>query len=59
MIVTWLHSIPLSWRLAMATPLANGLTVEPRQPTPAPKSTVADETMVSYPARYMTEPRRA
>ena len=33
----WSTCMPMSVRAELAMPVAKGLTVEPRQPTPAPK----------------------
>ena len=51
--------MPAVFSVSMATPLANGFTVEPRQPTPAPSSTVPTATMVSKPAATMVSDNSA
>ncbi len=48
-IIPWLTSIP-SGSADTAAPTANGLTVDPRTPEPAPSNTTADATSVSIPA---------
>ena len=54
----WLTSMPTLASESVATPHANGFTVEPRHPTPAPSSTVAAATMVSKPAANMVAASR-
>ena len=53
MMMVWSASMPTPRREATAAPTANGLTVEPRQPQPAPSRTVAAPTIGSKPAAIM------
>ena len=43
-------SIPTLFSASTAAPTANGLTVDPRHPLPAPNRTIADPTSGSIPA---------
>ena len=52
-IVPWLNSIPASFMADTATPVANGLIVEPSTPEPAPNRIVATPTNGSIPAAYI------
>ena len=50
MMTPWLMTRPVLESESMAAPTANGFTVEPSTPQPAPKSTTAAPTMLSKPA---------
>ena len=51
--MAWFTSMPMLVSESMHAPTANGFTVEPRQPTPAPSSTMAAPTSGSNPAANM------
>ena len=53
MMVPWLITMPDVLRESTAAPTANGLTVEPSTPQPAPNSTTAAPTTLSKPAATM------
>ena len=59
MMMAWLTSMPTPRRESTAAPTAKGFTVEPRQPQPAPRSTVAAPTSGSKPAAIMVAASRA
>ena len=50
MMVPWLMTMPLPDSESTAAPTANGLTVEPSTPQPAPRRTTAAPTTLSKPA---------
>ena len=50
MMIAWFTSMPMLVSESIHAPTANGFTVEPRQPTPAPSSTMAAPTSGSKPA---------
>ena len=53
MMVPWLITMPEELKESTAAPTANGLTVEPSTPQPAPNSTTAAPTTLSKPAATM------
>ena len=56
MIVPELIATPESAAVDIAIPVANGLIVEPKTPTPAPSNTTAAPTRVSIPAATIVVP---
>ena len=48
-----------SFAASIATPTANGLTVEPKTPDPAPSNTIAEDTIVSRPDATIAAARSA
>ncbi len=57
--IVWSTGMPMEVSVAEATPVANGLTVEPSTPQPAPSSTMAAPTSTSVPAAIMVAASRA
>ena len=53
MMMPWFTDTPMPFRASTATPTANGFTVEPITPTPAPSSTTAAPVRLSKPAATM------
>lgn len=53
MIMAWFTSMPTPASASTATPTANGFTVEPKTPQPAPRSTTAAPVSESKPAATM------
>ena len=53
MMMAWFTAMPTPESASTATPTANGFTVEPRTPQPAPSSTTAAPVRLSKPAATM------
>ena len=53
MMMPWLTAMPIPESASTATPTANGFTVEPKTPQPAPKRTTAAPVRLSKPAATM------
>ena len=53
MMMAWFTAMPTPDRASTATPTANGFTVEPSTPQPAPRSTTAAPVRLSKPAATM------
>ena len=53
MMMPWFTAMPMPESASTATPTANGFTVEPSTPQPAPRSTTAAPVRLSKPAATM------